>query len=61
MALFGGYMLWMISIGFLVAIQLSRGGVPSEMRKYSRVELGDIKGISREEMVLYDAGIEYEC
>lgn len=54
MALFGGCMFWLIGIGFLVAIQLSRGGVPREMRKYSRVELGDIKGISREEIDLYE-------
>lgn len=45
----------MISIGFLVAIQLSRGGTPCEMRKYSRVELADIKGISREEIKLYES------
>lgn len=47
-------MIVLFVIGFLVAIQLSRGGVPREVRKYSRVELGDIKGISREEMELYD-------
>ncbi len=49
-------MFWLIGIGFLIAIQLSRGGVPREAIKSSRVELGDIKGISREEMKLYEGG-----
>ena len=39
---------------FLALMQLSRGGTPREVIKLSRVELGNIKGISREEIKLYE-------
>ena len=48
-------MFWIVIIVFLIAIQLSRGGVPREVIKLSRIELVDIKGISREEIELYES------
>jgi len=55
MALFGGCMFWLLIIGFLLVVLFSGGGEPKRVIRLSRADLASIKGISNEEIRLYES------